>query len=446
MAFIFVDRRKTASNKSAPNRQAFIRRIKSSIRNSNPNNIGASVGNVSTNTSSNPVRVARERLHEPSFHYDSGTGHHDIVLIGNDQWERGDEFPIQDGSGGNGRGNGGGEPGEGGENTEDDFLVEVSANEFLDIFFEDCELPNLEETAERVVPELQPKNAGFTKEGNPSQLRVLRSYKQAMPRRKVLSLSSLEEIEKIQNEIEEYKNGTHAECVGKTDEEIGFIIVGLLERIAELQLKISKIPFFEKMDMRYAKTEKQMVKTADAVFLMIMDISGSMDEEKKRIARKFFALQYAFIKRKYPQTDLVFIAHTETAQEMTEEEFFSTRISGGTIASTSYELAIKIIDERYDVALTNIYVSQASDGDNFYADNNKVKSLLLDNGLLTKIRYMSYANVGQQYGLSYSDTLKDVMNLVKRQTNKLAVVEIVRESEVYNAFRKVYQINETTAN
>lgn len=441
MPFIFVDRRKTAKNKSAANRQAFIRRIKSSIKNSNPNNIGASVGNVG-NSTGNPVRVTRERLHEPSFHYSYTTGHHDVVLIGNDQWERGDEFPISDGSGSGGKGNGSGEPGEGSENSEDDFLVEVSASEFLDIFFEDCELPNLEETAERVVPEMQPKNAGFTKEGNPSQLRVLRSYKQAMPRRKVLSQGSIDEIEKLEQEIEQYKNGTHELSGNFTDEEVGMIIVTLLERIAELQLKISKIPFFEKMDMRYAKTEKQMVKTADAVFLMIMDISGSMDEDKKRIARKFFALQYAFIKRKYPQTDLVFIAHTETAEEMSEDEFFSTRISGGTIVSSSYELAIKIIDERYDVALTNIYVSQASDGDNYYADNNKVKSLLLENGLLSKIRFMSYANVGQQYGLAYADTLKDVMNVVKKKTNKLAVVEIVRESEVYDAFRKVYQVSQ----
>ncbi len=93
-------------------------------------------------------------------------------------------------------------------------------------------------------------------------------------------------------------------------------------RIAEVERKLAAIPLFEDIDLRYARTERREVRSADAVFIMIMDISGSMDEKKKLIARKFFSLQYAFIKRKYPGTQLVFIAHTEEAVEFTESDFF----------------------------------------------------------------------------------------------------------------------------
>ncbi len=421
---IFVDRRKTAKNKSAPNRQALLRRIKNAIRNASPNQIGASVTNVQNNSAS-PVSVARDVLHEPTFHYAHGTGIHQVVVVGNDQFERGDKLPTSSGGKGSGKGENAGNSGGG----EDDFLVEVSTDEFLSIFFEDCELPNMEETSEKVIPETQPRHAGFTRDGNPASLRVVRSYKQALPRRRILTKDDLETLAALREELDDLEQNN-----------------GDLERIAELksqishiQNKIAAVPFFEKMDLRYAKTERQMVKTADAVFVMIMDISGSMDETKKKIARKFFALQYAFIKKKYPNTDLVFIAHTEEAFEMEEKEFFSTRISGGTIVSTSYEMALDIINKRYDSSITNIYISQASDGDNYYSDNQKVQDMLLaPTGLLSKIRFMSYANLGMQFASSYADSLKDVMLKVKQKTSKLAVVSIVQEDDVFAQFKSIY--------
>lgn len=426
---IFVDRRKTAKNKSAPNRQALLRRIKNAIRNASPNQIGASVTNVQNNSAS-PVSVARDVLHEPTFHYAHGTGIHQVVVVGNDQFERGDKLPTSSGGKGSGKGENAGNSGGG----EDDFLVEVSTDEFLSIFFEDCELPNMEETSEKVVPETQPRHAGFTRDGNPASLRVVRSYKQALPRRRILTKDDAETLAALQVELDELETND-----GDPER-----IAELKSQIYHLQTKIAAVPFFEKMDLRYAKTERQMVKIADAVFVMIMDISGSMDETKKKIARKFFALQYAFIKKKYPNTDLVFIAHTEEAFEMEEKEFFSTRISGGTIVSTSYEMAIDIINKRYDSSVTNIYISQASDGDNYYSDNQKVQELLLSpSGLLSKIRFMSYANLGMQFASSYADSLKDVMLKVKEKTSKLAVVSIVQEDDVFAQFKSIYGTKST---
>lgn len=174
---------------------------------------------------------------------------------------------------------------------------------------------------------------------------------------------------------------------------------------------------------------------------MVMDISGSMDEDKKRQARKFFSLQYAFIKRKYPNTDLVFIAHTDTAEEMSEEDFFTTRKSGGTIVSPSLALANSTISTRYDVNQTNIYLSYAGDGDNWDGDNTKVLDELESKGLLSKLRHAVYAQVGQSYSSSYysgGDNLWNIMQSASRSNPKMHVVKIQDDSEVFTAFKKIY--------
>lgn len=440
--YIYVDRRKTGRGKSLPNRQRLLRRIKDAIRDAKPKDIDAggvkNMGSNNPNANANPVKVTRDSLHEPTFHYASGTGDHDIVLIGNDRvdgWERGDDFPLD---GGEGEGKGGGGPGEDGE---DDFVVNVSRDEYFNVFFEDCELPDLQDTHEKELPELMPKHAGFQKEGNPAQLNVIRSYKNALPRKRALTAESRAELEELEAKYQELMDEMGGDCPAQRQQDIQDEMSAIELRITELRAKIAGVPFFEKLDLRYTKKEKVLVKSADAVFVMIMDISGSMDEDKKRTSRKLFSLQYAFIKRKYPNTDLVFIAHTETPEEMTEEEFFTTRKSGGTIVSPAYKLAHDIIKARYDAKDTNIYLSQASDGDNWDSDNSNIIPELEESGLLAKLRHMSYAQVGQQYGgYSYSMmTLWTTLQSVANTNKKVSMVKIVDDSEVFDAFHKIYK-------
>ena len=193
-AFIFVDRRQTGRGKSLNNRAKLLTRIKESIRTAKPEDLAeAGVAGVQRNgakTPSNPIKIARNALAEPSFHYDRGTGQSDIVVIGNDDWERGDDFPLpKKGRGGEGRGKDGGDAGQG-EDGEDDFVVNISRSEFFDIYFEDCELPDLKETSEKELPEAVWKPAGFQKEGNASQLSVIRSFKNSIGRRRVLTLKN----------------------------------------------------------------------------------------------------------------------------------------------------------------------------------------------------------------------------------------------------------------
>jgi uncharacterized sporulation protein YeaH/YhbH (DUF444 family) len=276
--------------------------------------------------------------------------------------------------------------------------VNISRSEFYDAFFEDCQLPDLEQTSEKVLPEAVWKPAGFQREGNPGQMSIIRSYRNSLGRRKALNAEAYRKIEELQAELDQYNAGTHKQCQYLSLEEIGSIIYDLAEQIAALRAKIAGTPFFEKIDLRFRKSEKVQVKSSEAVLVMAMDVSASMDEDKKRIARKYFVLQYAFIKRTYPDTDLIFIYHTDEAYEVSEGEFFSSRVNGGTVISSAMELANKILAERYDASQTNLYFSYAGDGDNWSSDNDRVAQILTEGGLLGRLRHAVYIQVGQEYG------------------------------------------------
>ena len=438
--FIYVDRRQASKNKSLNNRQKLLDRIKESIRSAKPEDIAdggvKAQGTSQKRTLSNPVKIAKDALHEPTFHYDPSSGIRDVILVGNDRFERGDKFPV-DGGDGEGRG---GKAGKGGGDQEDDFIINISRNEFFDVFFEDCELPDLQQSSEKELPDAVSKPAGFQKEGNAAQLSVIRSYRNSIGRRNALTADSRNELRELEEELEDLTSKQLAGGPLNGDYLVRWHEI--TARIEALKAKVSAIPFFEKLDLRYRKTEKVQVKQAEAVLMMVMDISGSMDEEKKRIARKFFSLQYAFIKRKYPNTDLIFIAHTDDADEMTEDEFFSTRKSGGTVVSTGLKLAIDIIKSRYDSNITNIYLSYAGDGDNWDTDNAVVMDSL-EKALLYKLRHMVYTQVGKTLPYSYSNGgLWNVVNSVARGNKKLHTLKIVNEADVFGAFKSIYKKRE----
>ena len=437
--FIFVDRRKTGRGKSLNNRQKLLKRVKDSIKNAKPEDIDAggvqkSGAGHGANSYTNPVKIARHALAEPTFHYDPHVGEREIILIGNDKWLKGDKFPV---SGGSGSGAGAGNAGPG-EEGEDDFIINISRSEFYDVFFEDCELPDLKETHEKDLPEHIMQRAGFQKVGNPGQLSVIRSFKLSKARRLALTKDDREELTALQAELDTLMDPNHEHVLGVKEWALRCEAISL--RIQEIKDRILHISAFENVDLRYRKTEKVQVKASDAVLCMLMDVSGSMDEDKKRMARKFFSLQYAFIKRKYPQTDLIFIAHTDEPHEMDEEEFFTTRLSGGTVVSPAWALIHKIIKARYDATQTNIYISYAGDGDNWDSDNANVIEEVETKGLLTKVRHVVYVQVGQSFAAGYGGavSLWNVMTSIAGTNKKLATIKIADESEVFDAFKTLY--------
>ncbi len=444
--FIFIDRRHTGSGKSLSNRQKLLKRVKDSIRNAKPEDIDADgIGKVdqasSGNTHTNPVKVARIALSTPTFRYDMNAGEREIVLVGNDHFLKGDEFPIsrsEGGAGGTGVGSGPGEEG------EDDFIINISRTEFFDVFFEGCELPDLKETHEKDLPEHVMQRAGFQKSGNPGQLSVIRSFKLSKARRLALTRDDRDRLEKLEAEQADLLGQLAAEVrdpLLMPVRQIKLRLKVIEQELEALQSKIARVSMYEDLDLRFRKTERVKVKASDAVLIMIMDISGSMDEEKKRMARKFFSLQYAFIKRLYPQTDLIFIAHTDTPEEMTEEDFFTTRKSGGTIVSPAWALAHRLIRERYDPEQTNVYISYAGDGDNWPSDGPSVVQEIEASTLLTKTRHVVYVQVGQSFAASFGGgpTLWSVMSDISQRHKKLACLKLNEEQEVFDAFKTLYK-------
>ena len=437
--FIFVDRRKTGRGKSLPNRQKLLKRIQDSIKNSRPEDIDAqgvkSASSAPAKQLANPVKIAREALNEPTFRYATQSGELDIVLPGNDRWLKGDEFPLD----GDDDGQSGAGPG---DNGEDDFVIHVNRNEFYDIFFADCELPDLEQSTEKELPEAILKPAGFQKEGNPGSLSVIRSYRNSIGRRKALTFEDREELESLQLRLDVLMLN-NAERDGAVHEDWIAEIQAINRRMIEIRERIAKLPLFEKVDHRYRKTERVMVKSADAVLMMTMDISGSMDEGKKRTARKFFSLQYAFIKRKYPNTDLVFIWHTDDAEECDEETFFTTRVNGGTQISPAIELSHTVIKRDYDANVTNIYWSYAGDCDNFDFDNKLIITAMEDHGFLSKLRHAVVCQVGEEmngYGGHIGGQTKcwRIFQSIANTSKKLHLVKIEDDNAVFDAFKKVY--------
>ncbi len=398
MSFILIDRRKAGRGKSSPNRQKLIKRVKSFIKSSSPQNIGRLGGVTGSNNSaptggSSPVKVAGAALEEPYFAY-ARDGEHTAVIIGNQEYDRGDEIEIpseDDGKGGKGG------PGEGGE---DDFIINVARSEYLDLFFEDCELPNLvnEKWTERLDNKFQ--QAGFSTVGSPAQLSIIRTYKQSIGRVEAMSEPLELEKKKLQEELASLRAEQRPEVVfmatQQQRDEIVIRIAIILKRVEEIDDELDFLDSFDTSDMRYRKKEAKPLKTVDAVLFMLMDISGSMDEQKKTIARRWFALFYAFIKRRYPNTELVFIAHTDEAFEMSEDDFFSTRVNGGTTVSPALKMINRIIKERYDPNQVNIYISHASDGDNWEEDNpNVIDEMIGEGRLMNKIQLFSYVEVGK---------------------------------------------------
>lgn len=439
-SFIFVDRRRTGRGKSLPNRQKLLDRIRESIRAAKPGDIDAGgVGNAAKTSSkqlANPVKVARDALAEPTFRYASRTGELEIILPGNDKWLKGDEFPLD------GEGDGGGGGSGPGEDGEDDFVINISRSEFYDVFFEDCELPDMEQTAEKELPEAVNKPAGFQKEGNPGQFSVIRSYRNSIGRRRALTFDDREELEELEARKDalmldnDLRDGMdHALWVAE--------LTRIQARIDEIKDRIEKMPLFEHVDHRYRKTEKVLVKSAEATLIMGMDVSGSMDEERKRLARKIFSLQYAFIKRKYPNTDLVFIEHTDKPEEVDEETFFTSRKNGGTIISPAIALAHTIVKERYDASQTNLYFSYAGDGDNWESDNKEVMAEFEERGFLSKLRHAVYTQVGQEMPGWHGEPggqakFWTMMTSVANTNKKLHMIKVEDETQVFSAFKKVY--------
>lgn len=372
-----IDRRFDSKNKSTVNRQRFMRRFKSQIREAVADAIsGRSIKDLDNGES---VSIPSKDLSEPQFHHGKG-GIWENVFTGNDQFSSGDQINRPPGGGGSGSGKGkASKDGEG----EDDFVFNLSREEFLDVFFDDLALPNLVKTQLARIHEYKSQRAGFTNDGTPANINVVRSLRGALGRRLALASPYSGKLRELQKQLEEL-----LETRPNDDPEV----LKLKDEIGILRAKIDAIPFIDTFDLRFNNRIKVPKPTTQAVMFCIMDVSGSMDEGKKATAKRFFMLLYLFLTRTYEHIEVVFIRHHTVAKEVNEEDFFHSRESGGTVVSSALDLMKEVLQQRYLNGAWNIYGAQASDGDNWENDSPHCRELLAET-ILPFLQYFAYIEI-----------------------------------------------------
>jgi len=413
-----IDRRPSSRGKSAVNRERFLRRYKSHIQAAVQRMVGER--KLADMERGGEVRVPKKDISEPSFGFGHG-GDREFVLPGNREYVSGDRIPRPQGGGGGGSSNHAGE----GE-SEDAFVFSLSRDEFMQIFFNDLELPHLARTEFGRVEQRTSIRAGFTKSGVPANLAIVRTLRQSLARRIALGGSLARELEMLEAEF------AVAVAVGESQRaaEIHAQLERLLRRRGDL-------PFIEEPDLRYRNRAWRPEPIARAVMFCLMDVSASMDEDKKDLAKRFFTLLYLFLTRKYGEVDLVFIRHTDDAEEVDEETFFHDTRSGGTVVFSALDLAEKIRAERYARGW-NVYVAQASDGDAFGADPARSARFLREK-LLPATRYYAYLELAAPQLGDHSSALWAEYERVAEATDNLAMKRASQRDEIYPVFRELFR-------
>ena len=415
-----IDRRKNPGGKSSGNRQKFLKRTKDEIRKSIHEKLGGRSINGSGDDQDVPIN--RKGISEPSFGHKSDSGSRDIVLPGNEDFVEGDL--LQKPQGGEGGGGSQGSPdGEG----EDDFQFALSNDEFVNILFEDLELPHMISKENKVVEKVEMHRSGFTNDGNPAQLNLEKSMINSMGRRIALQKPKMRKIREL-------------EALLETEEDEDKRLE-LEEEISSLRIRARAVAFIDPVDLRYNNFTTSPKPSSQAVVFFIMDVSASMTESHKDLAKRFFMMLNLFISRKYKRVDAVFIRHHTQAKECDEEEFFTGRESGGTVVSSAFELAKDIMSERYSPSEWNVYFAQASDGDNWSDDNGKLLEIL-QNDILPVSQFFSYIEVGEPRGMGmlggFAHQLMEVYDNIVGSNQNMVAERVQKPSDVYPIFRKIF--------
>jgi uncharacterized protein len=412
-----IDRRLSGKNKSIGNRERFLRRYREQIRDAVRKAVGdRSIKDIEQGTD---ITLPKRDVSEPVFSHGSG-GTRETVHPGNSEYVKGDRIPRPQGGGGGG-GRGASPDGQ----SEDDFVFRITRDEFMNYFFDDLALPRLIRTQLLAdAPEWKTRRAGFVSEGNPTSLHVVRSMRVALGRRIAMGGDARAELRKLEEHLELLESRADTPAVE---------IESLKAEIARVRARIARVPFLDPFDLRYRHRVREPLPTSKAVMFCLMDVSGSMDEARKDLAKRFFILLYLFLTRHYERTDVIFIRHHTQAAEVTEDEFFHATESGGTVVSSALVLMHEIIRERYMGSEWNIYGAQASDGDNWQQDSSKCRDLL-DGKLLPLCRYFAYVQVADE-----DQNLWEEYARVRDSNTNFAMQKIVTPAQIFPVFRDLFK-------
>ncbi|QIL86261.1 YeaH/YhbH family protein [Vibrio sp. HDW18] len=416
----FIDRRLNGKHKSTVNRQRFLRRYKQQIKES----VADAVNRRSiTNTESGEgVAIPTRDIKEPMFQQGKG-GVREQVHPGNDQFIRGDKIERPK----TGQGNNGAAEGDASADGQgsDDFIFQLSRDEYLDILFEDLALPNLKKNHANKIAEWKTHRAGFKTAGVPSNIAVVRSLQQSLARRTAMTASKRRLLDELQQQLTEIQRLEPPQIIEQRH---------IKQQIEDLRKKIGSVPFIDTFDLRFKNYEKRPIPSSQAVMFSLMDVSGSMDQATKEIAKRFYVLLYLFLTRTYDNVEVVFIRHHTQAKEVNEHDFFYSQETGGTIVSSALKLMNEIIKARYPLNQWNIYGAQASDGDNWADDSPRCKELLA-NQLLPDCQYYAYIEITRRS----HQTLWHEYEKLQPSFSHFAMKHIRSVDDIFPVFRELFQ-------
>ena len=417
MSYI-VDRRLNAKNKSTVNRQRFLDRYRKRIRKAVSDAVDSR--SITDMDRGEQVVIPADDLSEPVFHHGSG-GSRGVVHPGNKEFVQGDRIRRPEGGGGGAGGDG--EASNSGDG-EDEFVFQLTQEEFLEFLFDDLALPNLTKRALKGNASFKYEHAGFTSDGVPAKLSVLRSVKAAKARRIALTGESRRLLQAAEEKLLEAQ---------QQEDELSER--RLIQEIELLERRVKRVPFLDTNDLRYNLHLKRPTPTSQAVMFCLMDVSGSMDQQIKDMAKRFYLLLYMFLKRHYQRTEIVFIRHHTVAKEVDEQEFFYSRETGGTVVSSALELMQEVIETRYSPNEWNIYGAQASDGDNWSDDSPKCRQLL-EEQLLPLVQYFAYVEITRR---NHQALWQEYEQVATRFPETFAQRQIMEASDIFPVFHDLFQ-------
>lgn len=426
MTVRIVDRRFDSKHKSSVNRSRFIKRFKGQIRKA----VADAIGQRGVRDLDNGERVGipGKDIEEPQFGHGRG-GTWETINPGNDRFTRGDQVDRPQGGAG---GQGAGKAGKDGESL-DDFVFTLTRDEFLDIFFDELALPNLVKRQLARIDQYRRVRAGYTQSGVPTNINLGRTMRGAAGRRIAVGAPYAAKLRALEAELKALLDrvACNHELAVDDDPEVA----RLCREIAKLRARIDAVPFVDTFDLRYNNRIRIPQPTTQAVMFCLLDVSGSMDEERKNIAKRFFMLLYLFLTRNYERTEVVFIRHHTVAFEVGEDEFFTSRESGGTVVSSALELMRKIIVDRYPSGLWNIYGAQASDGDNWNDDSPRCRELL-EASLLPLTQYFAYIEITDGPA---QNLWREYEKLQSEHPGHFAMQRIASVTDIYPVFRELFK-------
>lgn len=412
-----IDRRLSGKNKSIANRERFLKRYRAQIRRSVTDAVNErSITDIEKGRS---VTIPKKGTSEPTFRHGQG-GSREMVHTGNEEYIAGDRIarpPRQGGGGGGGQASGEGE-------SEDSFTFELSREEFMNYFFEDLELPRLVKTTLTATPSWRSARAGYSNDGTPNNIDLVRSLRNSIGRRIALGGAMKTRLIRLETQLKAMRADPEA-LPGQMQD--------LEEQVRRLRARVLGIPFIDPFDLRYVNRTRMPVPSSKAVMFCVMDVSGSMDAQRKDLSKRFFILLYLFLTRNYTHTEVVFIRHHTRADEVDEHTFFHSQESGGTVVSSALELMQKIISDRYPPGDWNIYGAQASDGDNWNDDSLRCRTLL-EQQILPACRYYAYVQVAAE-----EQNLWTEYRQVAASHAQFAMKKVQDAAGIYPVFRELFE-------